>query len=160
MSQTNNKAIAFGLIFLGVAAAMVYFLFGSKKAAAATPKTTVPPGNKKTTVAQKIAIAYERGLATLTDAEVKNYATWIDRIAQILALSRIERKSNYGQPTEEALHNADELNKLSNDNLRAVTNYWKAVRGNNLHQALDMFTDESGRLIELTSRMDELGLRK
>lgn len=160
MNQTSNRTIALGLLFLGAAGALVYFLTRSKRVAAAVPKTAMPAATTKPTVAQKIAVAYEKGLATLTDAEVKRYATWIDRISQILAQSRTERKSQYGQPTEEALSNADSLNKLSDDNLRAVANYWKAVRGVGLESALDMFTDDSGRLIDLTARLDELGLRK
>jgi len=160
MNQTNNKTIALGLLFLGVAGAIVYFFLFKNKAAAAAPKITVPAAKPKVNVTNKIVAAYDKGLATLSEAEIKKYATWIDRILQILAQSRIERKSKYGVPNEEALSNADALTALSNDNLRAVANYWIAVRNGDLSQAFDMISDESGRLIELPFRFRDLGIIK
>lgn len=161
MSQTNNQTIVRGLLILG-ATAIVYLLFFSKKASAAAatllPAVTDPKKGKPISVADTIATKSTSALGTLSDSEIKKYATWIDRIIQILAQSRAERKSSYAVPTEEALSNADTLNRLSNANLRAVVNYWKGIRGS--LSGLDMFLDDSGRLIELTFRLDELGLRK
>jgi DNA-directed RNA polymerase sigma subunit (sigma70/sigma32) len=161
MNQTNNKTIAFALLVIA-AGAIVYFVLGNKKAKAAeatlAPAVSDPKKSKPITVAETIATKSTSAVGTLSDAEIKKYATWIDRILQILVQSRNERKSKYAIPTEEALSNADALNKLSNANLRAVVNYWKGIRGS--LKGLDMFVDNSGRLIELTFRLDELGLRK
>lgn len=154
----QTELLRFGLLALA-AGAIVYFITKAKKKTEVQPETTVNPGNlaPSVSVTQKITLATQTG--TLSEADLKKYAGLIDRIIQILAQSRTERKSQYAQPTEEVLSNADTLNKLTGDNLRAVANYWTASRGNNLG-VLDMFLDESGRLIELTVRLDELGLRK
>ncbi|WP_113636104.1 hypothetical protein [Nubsella zeaxanthinifaciens] len=161
MNQTNNQTIVRGLLIMG-AAAIVYFFFIRKKAKAATEAALAPAvtdQKKKTiTVADKIATKSTLAAGTLSEAEIKKYATWIDRILQILAQSRLDRKNKYGVPTEEALSNADALSRLSDANLRSVVNYWKGIRG--ALKVLDMFVDTSGRLIALTYRLDELGLRK
>jgi hypothetical protein len=158
MNQTNNKTFAFGLLFFGVAGAIVYFLFFKNKAAAATPKTTVLPGTKPAakTVAQKIIIGYDKGLASLSDVEVKKYATWLDRIAQLFVISRNERKNQYAVPNQEVITNIQALDKLSDDNLRAVVNYYHAVRGGNIVDVLDKVLDEKEQVIPFLFRLKEL----
>jgi hypothetical protein len=164
MNQTDNQTIVRGFLMLG-AAAIVYFLFFRNKAKAATAVTLAPAvtdqKKKAVTVADTIATKSTSANGNLSEAEIKRYAGWIDRIIQILVNSRKERKNSYGIPTPEALSNADTLNSLSDTNLRAVANYFRSVRGANaLNTGLNMFLDESGKLVELTFRLDELGLRK
>lgn len=165
MNQTNNQTIVRGLLFLGIAGTIAYLLLGSKRAKAAEatllPAVTDQKKSKPLTVSDKIATAGNSSMGTLSESEVKRYAGWIDRIIQILVQSRNERKNKYGIPTPEALSNADTLNSLSDANLRAVANYFRSVRGANaLNTGLNMFLDNSGTLVELTFRLDELGLRK
>lgn len=154
MSLTNNKKIALAVFALSIASAIIYFLKKRKTIVGAAVIEFTPSAPQSKTV------FYEKGLSKLSESAVKTYATWIDRIVQILALSRIERKSPYGIPTEEALKNADALSKLNNEDLKAVANYWIAVRGNKLITDLDNFVDQTSRLIELRVRLEELGFKK
>ena len=134
MFPTNKKTTALYLLILGGIIAVVYFLQKSKK----------------------ITIPFDRAFSILPDKNILQHATSIDRIIKILADSRLERKSTYAQPTEEALKLADSMNQLSNQDLAAVGNYWMAKNGDVLSQFIDNFLDESGRLIELTYRLREL----
>lgn len=92
-------------------------------------------------------------------ATIKKYATWIDRIDQLLKQSRKETGSGFGQVNDEITLNASLINKnLSDEELKKLVGYWQAVRNVNLGSTLDLFKDEKGELIALVYRMKQLNL--
>ena len=155
--EDKGRSIALFVLVVGVLGAIAYFLLRKKKKDELLAKSasSTAAGQKPRTIREKIMVAYNKGLSTLTDAEIKKYATWIDRLEQMVLANPT---GGYFTATAEAIYNANMLLGLSDDNFKAVVNYWQAVRGRNIssNAAFRGVMDESGSLPNLLFRLRDL----
>lgn len=152
----NGRAIALFVLIAGAIGAVVYFILRKKKKVGSSGMADgQAPKPKAENVVAKIFAGYNKGISTLTDAEVRKYATWFDRLEQLVLANRT---GGYFTATDEAVYNAKMLLGLNEENFRAVVNYWQAVRGRSIatNAAFKGVLDETGILSDLLVRLREL----
>ena len=147
------KPIIIFLSLMGIAVLLYFYKQKKSVAAAIAQLPTTPEPAQPVTGVEKQIIADTKGLSKLSPAKIKQYATWIDRIEQILAAYRKATGDKYGKPTTEAVANATALGLLGYDDLLAVVNYWESVRKRKVLTALSMFTDTTDKLSGLVRKL-------
>lgn len=149
----TNKPVIIFTCFVAIAV-LLYFYKKKKKEAILLqelPTTIVPV--PAVTIVEKQVISASKGLSKLSDANIKKYATWIDRIEQILADYRKATGEKYAKPTVEAVANAQALGLLNYADLNAVVTYWQSVRKRKILSALSMFSDTTDKLSGLVQKL-------
>ena len=149
----RNKPVIIFISLVGIAV-LLYF-YNKKKALALMLQNlpTTPEPAQPVTGVEKQIITDTKGLSKLSPTKIKQYATWIDRIEQILQAYRKATGDKYGKPTTEAIANATALGALGYDDLFAVVNYWESVRKRKVITALSMFTDTTDKLAGLVRKL-------
>ncbi|WP_025142747.1 hypothetical protein [Pedobacter jeongneungensis] len=158
-TKDTSGAIALSLLIVGAIGAIVYLFLRKKKGGtdvAAAAKTA--PINQS--VAAKINAGFSTDMSKSSDDQIKQYATWLDKIEEIVNKMKA---GSIKAATPELIYNTRTIMNLGDDSLRKTVQRWESIRNRKIstHAAFNnqgSFYDDSETVPGLLSRLIELNL--